>query len=276
MASDPPIPRADLKSVSAATYAATADHFDDAVLSFWDRFGRATVERLGLQEGDQVLDACCGTGASALPAARAVGPSGHVLGVDLAEPALALARVKADKQGLGNAEFRALDVEHTGLPSGSYHAVVCVFGVFFLPDMVAGLTELWRLVRDGGTLAVTVWGPNWIDPGASAFWDAVATERPDLVRGFAPWTRVTEPDALVELFRAAGVPTPDVEAEAGTHRLADPGDFWPIVLGTGLRATVEQLDADEAARVREATVDRLRADRVTELDVNVVYARARR
>jgi hypothetical protein len=43
-----------------------------------------------------------------------------------------------------------------------------------------------------------------------------------------------------------------------------------------LRATVEQLDADAAARVRQATVTRLRTDRVTEVTVNVVYARARR
>ncbi|HEY7177015.1 MAG TPA: methyltransferase domain-containing protein [Micromonosporaceae bacterium] len=246
------------------------------MLSFWDRFGRATVERLDLRPGDQVLDACCGTGASALPAAHAVGPSGHVLGLDVAEPALELARAKAVKHGLTNVEFRAVDVEHTGLPSQSYHAVVCVFGVFFLPDMVAALAEFWRLVRTGGVLAVTVWGPRWVEPGASAFWDAVSTERPDLVRGFQPWTRVTEPAALSDLFRAAGAPTSDIEASAGTHRLADPGDFWPIVLGTGLRATVEQLDATAAARVRTATVDRLRADGVTELDVNVIYARARR
>src|SRR5437899_9751350 len=125
----------DIKAVSAATYAATADHFDDSALSFWDRFGRQTVARIGLRPGDRVLDACCGTGASALPAAHAVGGGGQVLGLDLAEPALVLARAKAHAQGLTNIEFRAVDVEHTGLPSASFDAVVGVFGVFFLPDM---------------------------------------------------------------------------------------------------------------------------------------------
>jgi len=276
MASEATAHNADLKSVTAATYAATADHFDDAVLSFWDRFGRRTVALLDPRPGETVLDACCGTGASALPAAQAVGSTGHVLGLDVAEPALALARAKAVAQNLTNVEFRVLDVERTGLQSQSYHAVVCVFGIFFLPDMVAALTELWRLVRPGGTLAVTVWGPQWVEPGASAFWDAVAAERPDLFRGFQPWTRVTEPEAVAELFCAAGAPTPNVAAEPGTHPLADPADFWQIVLGTGLRATVGQLDAVAAARVRQATVERLRSDRVTEVMVNVVYARARR
>jgi ubiquinone/menaquinone biosynthesis C-methylase UbiE len=87
-----PAPGSEMKAVSAATYAAAADHFDDPVLFFWDRVGRQTVDRIGLRGGDRVLDACCGTGASALPAAQLVGATGHVLGVDVAEPALALAR----------------------------------------------------------------------------------------------------------------------------------------------------------------------------------------
>src|SRR5262249_18913901 len=136
----------DLKAMSAATYAATADHFDDAPLSFWSRFGTETVSRIGLRPGDHVLAACCGTGASALPAAHAVGPGGYVLGLDIAEPALQLARAKAAAQGLTHTEFRAVDIEHTGLPGGSFDAVVCVFGVFFLPDMAGAVAELWRVV----------------------------------------------------------------------------------------------------------------------------------
>jgi SAM-dependent methyltransferase len=89
-----------MKAMSSATYAATADHFDDPALSFWDRFGRQTVARIGLRPGDRVLDACCGTGASALPAAHAVGATRRVLGCDLSAPALTLARAKAAAQGL--------------------------------------------------------------------------------------------------------------------------------------------------------------------------------
>src|SRR3954454_1829094 len=106
--------RPDIKAMSAGTYAATPDHFADPALSFWDRFGRRTIAGIGLRAGDHVFDACCGTGASALPAAHLVGTAGRVLGFDVAEPALALARAKAQEQGLTNVEFRAADVEHTG------------------------------------------------------------------------------------------------------------------------------------------------------------------
>jgi ubiquinone/menaquinone biosynthesis C-methylase UbiE len=52
---------------------AAADYFDDPVMSFWNRFGQRTIEHLQLQHGDKVLDVCCGTGASAIPAAIQVG-----------------------------------------------------------------------------------------------------------------------------------------------------------------------------------------------------------
>jgi SAM-dependent methyltransferase len=272
---EPASDRSDIKAMSAATDAAAADHFDDPALSFWDRFGRRTIAGIGLRPGDQVFDACCGTGASALPAAHIVGTAGRVLGFDVAEPALALARAKAQRQGLTNIEFRAADVEHTGLPSESFDAVVCVFGVFFLPDMTAALAELWRLVRPGGTLAVTVWGTAWLEPATTPFWSAVAAERPDLAGGFHPWTRVTEAAALSRLFERSGAVIPVVETELGTHPLAEAEAWWTIVLGTGYRATVQQLDPAAAQRVRAASVAWLRRHQVRELQTNVLYAYAR-
>ena len=266
----------DIKAVSASTFAATADHFDDPALSFWDQVGRETVARLGLRPGDRVFDACCGTGASAIPAAQIVGDGGHVLGFDVAGPALARARAKAADQGLANIEFQLADVEHTGLPSASFDAVVCVFGVFFLPDMAAAVAELWRLVRPGGVLALTFWGPDWLEPAISEFWTAVGAERPDLVKGYHPWTRVTSEDGVAALFRDGGTPAPAVEAEPGFHPLSSPEDWWTIVLGTGHRATVDQLDPAAAARVRSDNISWVRQNEVRELQTNVVYARARK
>jgi len=95
---------------AAATYNAAADAYDDPANAFWDRFGRRTVERLRLAPGARVLDACCGSGASAIPAAERAGPDGRVLGIDLAQNLLALARAKAAARGLRNIEFRTGDM----------------------------------------------------------------------------------------------------------------------------------------------------------------------
>jgi len=83
------------------TYNAAADRFEAEPLAFWDRYGRRSVERLRLGNGAHVLDVCCGAGASALPAAQAVGPEGRVLAVDLAEELLQQQRAGTEVRGLG-------------------------------------------------------------------------------------------------------------------------------------------------------------------------------
>src|SRR5215468_4324376 len=87
---------------AAFTYNAAADFFDASPLSFWDYFGRRTIELASLSSDSRVLDVCCGTGASALPAAEAVGPKGSVIGIDLARQLLDLARTKAIQRRLSN------------------------------------------------------------------------------------------------------------------------------------------------------------------------------
>jgi len=263
----------DAKRRAQETYDAAADHFDDAALGFWDRYGRATVERLGLTPGATVLDVCAGTGASALPAARLVAPSGRVVAVDLADNLLALARTKAEEAGLANVvETVNSDVDALDYPGGAFDAVVVVFGVFFFPDMGAITERLWRWVRPGGRLAVTTWGPRLFEPANSIFWDAVAAVRPELDRAYRPWDSLTEPDAVRGLLTGAGTASPDIEAVAGAHPLRTVDDFWTIVLGTGYRATYEQLTETERRMVRDHVLAQLTARDVTSIETNVIHA----
>jgi len=146
---------------AAFTYNAAADFFDASPLGFWDYFGRRTIELASLPSGSRVLDVCCGTGASALPAAEAVGPKGKVIGVDLAKQLLESARTKAIQRRLGNIEFEIGDMLSMRFPVASFDVVVCVFGIFFVPDMAKAVSELWSRIRPGGKLAVTTWGPNF-------------------------------------------------------------------------------------------------------------------
>ena len=261
---------------AARVYGAAADHYRLAALSFWDRFGATTVSRLRLAPGDTVLDVCCGAGASAIPAAHAVGPSGRVLGVDVAAPMLALARARAAGEGLANIEFRHGDATCTGLPGGGFDAVVCVFGVFFAPDMTAFVREMWRLVRPGGVLAVTTWGPGLFEPANSYFWRCVGEVEPALFKAFNPWDEITTPAALAGLFTRAGVPHPALAATAGQHRLDHPDGFWDVVLGSGYRATVDALSPEQRDRVRERLLSALRSDAVTSLRTDVVFGTAER
>ncbi len=264
----------DAKRRARETYDAAAEYFDEPALSFWDRFGRATVDRLELQPGAIVLDACAGSGASALAAAERVGPSGRVVAVDLADNLLALARAKAARRGITHLETRLGDIEALDDAPGSFDAVIIVFGVFFLPDMVAGTSALWRLVAAGGQLAVTTWGPRLWEPANSEFWDAVDRVRPDLTRAYHPWDALTEPDAVAALLDAAGATEVGVELVVGSHPLRTPEDFWTIVRGSGYRATHDAMSADEREAVRSRCLAAIADRRISTIETNVVYARA--
>jgi ubiquinone/menaquinone biosynthesis C-methylase UbiE len=261
---------------AARTYGAAADHYRRAALSFWDRYGAATVSRLRLAPGEVVLDLCCGAGASAIPAAHAVGTAGRVLGIDVAVPLLELARARAAEEGLANVEFRQGDATRTGLTDGSFGAVVCVFGVFFAPDMAAFMREMWRLVRPGGVLAITTWGPDLFEPANSQFWRHVGEADPALFKAFNPWDEITTPAALAGLFSRAGLPDPAVVAVGGQHHLDHPDRFWDIVLGTGYRATADALGPEQRDRVRARLLAELRSLDVTALRTDVVFGTAER
>lgn len=262
----------DIKTKTANTYSAASDFYDHPANSFWERYGRRTVERLRLSAGARVLDVCCGSGASAIPAAEAVGPSGSVLGVDLAQNLLNLARTKARKRGLTNLDFRAGDMLDLGLPESSFEAAICVFGIFFVPDMQLAVRKLLRLVKPGGKLAITTWGPEFFEPASTAFWNSIRTIRPDLYKGFNPWDRISEPDAVRSLFNGAAVANVEVVAEAGVQTLSSPEDWWPMVIGTGYRGTIEQLNEADRERVRQQNIDFIRQNNVASVEANVVYA----
>jgi ubiquinone/menaquinone biosynthesis C-methylase UbiE len=255
-----------------ATYNAAADSYDDVANSFWHRFGRRTIERLDLKRGAEVLDVCCGSGASAIPAAQVVGPEGSVLGIDLAERLLEVARAKAKVHGLENVEFRAGDMVDLRLPESSFDAVVCVFGIFFVPDMTAAVRELWKVVRPGGKLAITTWGPRFFEPGNTAFWNAVRDVAPDLHKSFNPWDRICDPQSVQGLLADAGIEHSQAWAEAGQHPIPSPEAWWSAVLGSGYRGTLERLDAQGRDHVRAVNTAFIQDQGIRSVEANVVYA----
>ena len=264
----------DAKKKAASTYNTASDFYDHPANTFWSRYGRQTVERLGLTPGEHVLDVCCGSGASAIPAAESVGQTGSVIGVDLAENLLALARSKAKDRGLTNIEFRSGDLTQLPFDDESFDVVVCVFGIFFVPDMEVGLRELKRVLRSGGKLAITTWGPRFFEPASTAFWESVRDVRPDLYKGFNPWDRISNADAVHALLTSVGFESVEAVAESGVQPVSSPDDWWAMIMGSGYRGTVAQLDPDDRERVRLANLSFITRASLRSLESNVVYATA--
>lgn len=260
------------KVKAQTTYNAASDHFDDTPLGFWERYGQRTVERLRLAPGSTVLDVGCGTGASALPAAEKVAPNGRVIGVDLAEKLLALGRAKAASQGLQNIEFRVGDMQHLGFPDAHFDAIISVFSIFFVPNMEQQVRELWRMVRPGGRLAITTWGPHFWQPMYGRWLEAIQRLRPDLYSGFNPWDRITTPEAVKQLLLGGGVPETEIMPENGSQTLRSPDDWWTMVLGSGLRWTVDQMGSQISAQVRADNLKWAKDNEIESVQTNVIYA----
>ncbi|RTL59333.1 MAG: methyltransferase domain-containing protein [Sphingobacteriales bacterium] len=259
------------KIKAANTYNAAADYFDDKALSFWNKYGTNTVNRLYQEPGMKVIDVACGSGASALPAALAVGESGNVVAIDLAQNLLDLGAAKAYRLGLQNIQFIMGDMTDLGYPDNSFDAVICVFGIFFVPDMASLLKELWRVIKPKGKLAVTTWGPNLFAPLYDVWKEEVKKERPDLYSSFNPWDRITDVQSLTELFNSAGIKTVDVVAENSSHILETPDDWWRIVLGSGFRWTIDKLGAEAAISVRNKNLEWIKTNNIKSIETNVIY-----
>jgi SAM-dependent methyltransferase len=265
-----------VRAVIRATFNAAAPHFEDERLFFWGAVGGRTVELAGLEPGNEVLDVCCGAGASALQAAQRVGPRGRVVGIDLADLLLARARVKARGLGLCNVEFVAGDMAALAVRDSSVDAVLCVLGLYYAPDQHRALIELWRVVKPGGVLAVTVWGRRSLEPAQSLFLDTVADVRPDLdARSTTVASRLGDPALLGAALAQVGATGACVVEEVLAHACT-PSDFWAVVLGSGYRVSLDAMDRADVERVRRGTLQRLRDAEVGTVTSDVLYACARK
>jgi ubiquinone/menaquinone biosynthesis C-methylase UbiE len=240
----------------------------------WDQVGQATVEVSAPGRGERVLDACCGAGASALPAARAVDRDGLVDAVDLAGALVALGERRAGQEGLVNLRFHEHDVTAWVAPDGGYDLVQCALGVFFFPDMDRDTAKLAGLLRPGGRLAVTVWEKGALGGWGQAFKSAVETER--------EWPgssqsdqlgRIDTADALAPWLESLGLRSPQVVRRDLVVPLT-PATAWDLAVGSGTRALLHGLAPAAVERVRAHFTAALEAASVTDLDARILTGTA--
>ena len=121
-----------------------------------EKGAREFVERLGIEPGIKVLDVACGTGNLALPASRA---GANVTGIDIAPNLIEQAVANAEGEGL-NVRFEVGDAEDMPYDDGEFEVVMTMFGAMFAPRPDLTASELKRVCKSGGTIAMANWTPE--------------------------------------------------------------------------------------------------------------------
>jgi trans-aconitate methyltransferase len=254
--------------VSELAAAFDAAHADFVALSplLWNPLGQILVQHSAPRPGERVLDACCGAGASALPAARAVGADGRVDAIDLSAALLDHGRAAA--QDLPHLRFIQSDVSAWRPAGDSYDLVQSAYGVFFLPDMDAGSKHLITLLRHGGRLAIQTWRHGALADFARCMLDAIADEAGQPIerpRSTSASERIDSETKLRDWLSSLGLADVHVQ-DVPFEQTLTPELAWNLVRGTGWRALLTQFNEAAAQRIRNNLIRRIEDRHLTELD----------
>ena len=148
----------------AAAYNVASENYDRPALPFFALVAQRLIDLVEMPAGGVVLDAATGAGAGAIAAARKVGPSGRVIGVDIATHMLTRAQQNIRNTGMTNVTIQEGDIEGLEFDADTFDIVMSASAIFLVMDMSAALQEWRRVVRPGGWLAFSSYGAGAFEP----------------------------------------------------------------------------------------------------------------
>ena len=135
--------------------------------------GEAALNKLNLNEGENVLDIGCGCGHTTLNIAKRISPDGQVTGLDISEPMLKRAKESANEMSISNVSFNCVDVQTDDIGEEVYSAAFSRFGVMFFEDPVAAFCNINKSLITGASLSFVCWQSPALNPWQSLFIEAV-------------------------------------------------------------------------------------------------------
>jgi ubiquinone/menaquinone biosynthesis C-methylase UbiE len=222
----------------------------------FQRFGDRLVELLDLSPGQRVLDVGAGTGVVTLRAAERVGAHGQVIAVDFARAMVN--QIRAVAQGKwSNILPVQMEAEFLGLPNESFDLIACAFSLFQFVDMARALTELYRVLKPGGQVGFSNWGPEFFAP--------VAHMQRDLFREYHLRPLLTnpiafKPEQMRALLETAGLVKIELIQEHVELWFERPEEIWDWSMAMGPFPIMleQQLTAEQRRELERRYIEMLK------------------
>lgn len=235
------------------------------------------IEVAGLRQGEHVLDVACGTGVVTRLAAERVGPKGSVAGLDVNPGMLEVARTETPPD-LAIHWYEA-SAEAMPLPDNAYDVVLCQMGLQFIPNKLAALREMRRVLGAGGRIHLNVPGPK--PPLFALMKEALARHLGSEVAGFTDIVfSLHDVTGVRDLLEQAGFR--HIEVKAATKRLSlpPPADFlWQYVYSTPMACAATAANEETREALERDFCDSavpLMSDDAIALEVGMTIASARK
>lgn len=236
----------------------------------WDPVSAGLVEVAQPRPGQWVLDACCGVGSSALPAAAIVGPSGRVDAVDTSTQLSGMLREDASRPPWLHVHIA--DVTTWSGQDRGYDLVQCSLGVFFFPNMDDGVRHLASLRAPGGSLVLSIWRRGALMDFRQVLLEALTRVTGEAVTPPAsPIAGIDDADSMRDWLRGLGLGEVVIHRHDLTVALDD-DTSWLLVTGTGWRGLVADLDEAQREDVRAELLTGLATAGVQTLDAGTLVA----
>jgi SAM-dependent methyltransferase len=200
--------------------------------AFVDARGAAITARLldlaSPQQGERVLELACGSGGVGIAAAARVGAAGEVVLSDVAPSMTTIAAGRVEELGLTNVSTRVLDLEEIDEPDESFDVVVCREGIMLVVDPVRAAREIRRVLRPGGRVALSVWGPRARNPWLGVVFDSVSSElgTPMPPPGVPGPFSLDDADRLCRVLSDAELTGVEVGELPTPYRAASADEWW--------------------------------------------------
>lgn len=215
--------------------------------------GDEIIDQLHLKASDAVLDIAGGTGEPGLTIASIV-KNGKVIITDLAEEMLAIAAENATRKNVTNVETQVCDVCKLPFADNSFDAISCRFGYMFFPDLLLATREMARVLKPGGRIAVSVWGPPeknfWVTAVGGTINQNMQLDPPP--PGAPGMFRCAEPEMIQGLFKAAGLKQTGEKEVNSSLNLESTEVYWNMMteVAAPFVAALSKADAEMKTKIK--------------------------